>query len=211
MQRLHPMSYGFIMIGHSLGGLVARMQATTTGRALWDANLRGSADRKFARLPADHLVKRVLVFDANPQLRRVVFICTPHRGSGLVLGSIGALATRIIQLPADLVAVMTESLGDVLNVVGGRPVIPNSIVSLSPKNPTLLAMDKLPIRAPHHSIIGDRGKGNTPQSSDGIVPYSSSHLDSAQSELIVPGPHSSYELPATIAEIRRILRLHLGR
>ena len=200
MERLHPMPRGFIMIGHSLGGLVARMQATTTGRALWDENLGAKADRKFAKLPPDNLVKRVLLFDANPRVRRIVFICTPHRGSTLALGSIGALAMKLIHLPTDLIVTFTDSVGDVLKMVGGRPMIPNGITSLSPKNPTLLALDRLPIRAPHHSIIGDRGKGNTPASSDGVVPYWSSHLESAQSERIVPGPHSSYELPTTIEE-----------
>ena len=210
MERLHPLPHGFIMIGHSMGGLISRMQATTTGRALWDANLGKQADKKFARLPADNLIKRVLLFDANPKVRRVVFICTPHRGSGLAIGSLGALAIKVIQLPTSLIAAFTDSLGDALSVVGGRPVVPNSITSLSPKNPTLVAMDKLPIRAPYHSIIGDRGKGNTPQSTDGIVRYTSAHLEGAQSELIVPGPHSSYELPPTIDELRRILREHLA-
>jgi hypothetical protein len=86
---------------------------------------------------------------------------------------------------------------------------PTSIDGLSPRSSLLTALDKLPIRAPHHSIIGDRRRGDTPNSSDGTVPYWSSHLDSAQSELIVPGPHSSFELPETIDELRRILKLHL--
>jgi hypothetical protein len=42
------------------------------------------------------------------------------------------------------------------------------------------------------------------------VPYWSSHLDGAKSECIVPGPHGSCELPQTIAELDRILRLHIG-
>jgi pimeloyl-ACP methyl ester carboxylesterase len=210
IQRLHPMPRGFILVGHSMGGLVSRMQATTTGRAVWDANLGRQADRKFAQLPSDHLIKRVLLFDANPGVQRIVFICTPHRGSELAIGSLGALAMRLIRLPTDLIATFTESVGDVLQMVGGRPIIPNSITSLSPKNPTLLAMERLPIRAPHHSIIGDRGKGNTPESSDGVVPYWSSRLASARSERIVPGPHGSYALPETIAELQRILREHVG-
>jgi len=74
--------------------------------------------------------------------------------------------------------------------------------------PTIL--DTLPIAVPYYSIIGDRGRGDTPNSSDGVVPYWSSHLAGAQSELIVPGPHGSFALPQTIAELKRILRLHLA-
>ena len=40
------------------------------------------------------------------------------------------------------------------------------------------AIDK---RIPYHSIMGDRGKGDTPNSSDGVVAYWSSHLEGAVS------------------------------
>jgi hypothetical protein len=43
-----------------------------------------------------------------------------------------------------------------------------------------------------------------------VVAYWSSHLAGAQSELIVPGPHGLFALPQTIAELKRILRLHLA-
>ncbi len=211
IERLYPMPHGFIIVGHSMGGLIAQMQAIDTGRALWDANLKKRADKLYAKLPPENLVKRALIFDADPHLKRLVFICVPHRGSGLALNSIGAIAIRLITLPTSLTKVITDTMGDALKTVGGKTRLPNSITSLSPRNPTLLAMDKLPIRAPYHSIIGDRGKGDTPNSSDGVVPYWSSHLDGAQSELIVPGPHGSYELPQTIAELVRILHQHLEK
>jgi hypothetical protein len=75
----------------------------------------------------------------------------------------------------------------------------------------LLALDKLPIEEPHNSIIGDRGRGDTPKSSDGVVPYWSSHLDSAQSELIVPTDHGAMNHPKAVQEMRRILLEQLGK
>ena len=98
-----------------------------------------------------------------------------------------------------------------LQTVGGKRQIPTSINSLSPKSATLLAMNTLPIRAPFHTLIGDRGKGNTPLSSDGVVPYRSSHLEGAESELIVPGPHGAYEVKETIVELVRILHEHVEK
>jgi hypothetical protein len=74
----------------------------------------------------------------------------------------------------------------------------------------LHALDRLPIEAPHHSIIGDRGRGDTPNSSDGVVPYWSSHLASAQSEKIVPSGHEAMADPQAVEEIRRILLLSVG-
>jgi hypothetical protein len=61
---------------------------------------------------------------------------------------------------------------------------------------------------PYHSIIGDRGRGDTPNSSDGVVPYWSSHLDGAASEKIVPSGHGSPLNPQAIAEVHRILELN---
>jgi hypothetical protein len=105
----------------------------------------------------------------------------------------------------------TQSLGevDLTQFTGSARRLPNSVSGLSPKNPTLQIVNDARITAPYYSIIGDRGKGDTPNSTDGVVPYWSSHLDGAKSELIVPGPHGSENLPQTIAELQRILRLHL--
>jgi hypothetical protein len=117
---------------------------------------------------------------------------------------------RLISLPVTLTSGISESVISSLGTfTGGAPRMPNSVTSLSPKNPTLKVIDQAPFRAPHHSIIGDRGRGDTPNSSDGVVPYWSSHLSTAKSEKIVPGPHGSCELPQTIDELKRILHLHL--
>jgi hypothetical protein len=88
---------------------------------------------------------------------------------------------------------------------------PNSIGTLSPTNPFVVEINKFPIvpRVPFHSIMGDRGKGDTPNSSDGVVAYWSSHLKGAVSEKIVPSGHGSHENPEGIEEARRILLLHL--
>ncbi len=66
----------------------------------------------------------------------------------------------------------------------------------------MTTIDKIPLAKgiPYHSIIADRGKGGNhdktqPQSSDGIVPYWSSHLDGAVSEVIVPSDHWSNRSP----------------
>ncbi len=58
---------------------------------------------------------------------------------------------------------------------------------------------------PYYSIIGDHGRGDTPNSSDGVVEYNSSHLDGAKSELIVTSDHLVQQNPQGIAEVRRIL------
>ena len=63
----------------------------------------------------------------------------------------------------------------------------------------------------HFSVrefIGDRGKpGPLRDGSDGVVPYASSHLDAAASELVVPAGHRVYANPAAVSEVKRILAL----
>ena len=163
----------------------------------------------FKDLPKDGIIYRSMIFEANPHIRRIVFICTPHRGSDMAVGGIGQIATRLITLPTTLTH-LRHQLGHGLAVLtGSSNRLPNSIFSLSPKNPTLHVVNAQPIQAPHHTILGDRGKGDSPNSSDGVVPYWSSHLDDALSQKIVPGPHGLCEFPQNIAEVKRILLLDL--
>jgi hypothetical protein len=87
------------------------------------------------------------------------------------------------------------------------------INSLSPSAPIYKTLNGAPF-APglkFYSIIGDRGKGNGANSTDGIVGYWSSHLPGAQSELIVPTGHDAHLHPDTVADLRRILLLNLRR
>jgi hypothetical protein len=61
-------------------------------------------------------------------------------------------------------------------------------------------------------LLGDVERlGDTPNSSDGVVPYWSSHLDSAQFEVIVPTDHGAMKSPKAVAEIHRILLLQSGQ
>jgi len=47
---------------------------------------------------------------------------------------------------------------------------------------------------------------DSPNSSNGVVPYWSSHLNGADSEDIVPSGHGAHQNPQAIAEVLRILK-----
>ena len=100
------------------------------------------------------------------------------------------LPVTLLRAGRDAFKIMTMSGGDL-------PLrrIPNSIDTLAPSNRFVKAINTIPMTKgiPYHSIMGDRGRGDTPNSSDGVVPYWSSHLEGAQSELIVPSNHSASE------------------
>ena len=86
----------------------------------------------------------------------------------------------------------------------------NSVDTLSPKSRFGRAVNTLPITpdVTYHTIIGDRGRGNSPDSSDGFVEYWSSHMDGADSEFIAPCNHSTHQNPEAIGEVLRILKLY---
>ena len=210
VQQRYPDSKDMVLVGHSMGGILSRAQVTTVDRDSWDVIGKDKADRLFAKVKPGDLVDRCTSFDANPHVDRTIFICSPHRGSDMALGTLGSLAIKLISLPVDLVSATSTTLGNSMSVItGDANRMPTSIDGLSPKNPTLKVLDFRPIEVPHHSIIGDQGKGNSPKSSDGVVAYWSSHLKSSKTEKIVPGPHGSCELPETILELQRLLHMHL--
>ena len=210
VEKLHPNHKDFVVVGQSMGGLLSQVQATTVTRADWEKALGAPGKMLFSTLTPGETVTRALTFKANPRIKRVVFVCTPHRGADMATGGIGRLAISLISLPATLASTITAEVGqDVIKQLNnGR--LPNGVSNLRPDAPYIKVLDKVPVQAPYHSIIGNRGKpGPLPESSDGIVPYWSSHMNKARSEVIVPGPHSSTELPQTITELDRILRLNL--
>jgi hypothetical protein len=201
-QTGHPKK--MVIIGHSMGGLLARMQVISPGNSIWDAQFGDHAAALDQKLPANHLARRTLRFKADPEIAREIYICTPHRGSGLADLSLTNLFVKLVSLPATMTGAIIDLPSTFIN-----PARLTSVKGLSPTNPLYKALDQIPIQTPHHSIIGDRGKGDTPNSSDGVVPYWSSHLASAKSEVIVPFGHGAYDHPQAIAEMRRILLLHL--
>jgi pimeloyl-ACP methyl ester carboxylesterase len=212
VDQVYPNHKPYVMVGHSMGGMLTHDQVITVTRDMWEKALGQTAKSVFTRNSSDSLIVRSLTFRANPRIKRVVFICAPHRGSDMAGGGLGKFAISLINLPGQLTTIMKDALSgaDLLQLTGSTKRLPNSVWGLKPSNPAFPVLNGAPITVPYHSIIGDRGKGDSPNSTDGVVAYWSAHLDGAQSELIVPGPHGSCALPQTIAELDRILRLHLG-
>jgi triacylglycerol esterase/lipase EstA (alpha/beta hydrolase family) len=212
VDQAYPNHKPYVIVGHSMGGMLTHNQVVTVTEAMWDKSLGQAAENIFRENSKDSLIVRATTFRANPRIQRVVFICTPHRGSDLASNPIGKIGISLITLPARLTAVMFDSLtgADLAQITGSSKRLPNSITGLKPTSPALPVINSVPISVPYHSIIGDRGRGDCPNCSDGVVAYWSSHLGGAQSEKIVPGPHGSVQLPQTIAELDRILRLNLG-
>ena len=211
VDRAYPNHKPYVVVGHSMGGMLTHDQVVTITQAMWEKAMGEDAKVVFQGESSNSLIVRATTFRANPRIQRVVFICTPHRGSKMASSGLGKIAISLINLPGQLTSVLKDSFSNAeLVKLTGSHRLPNSVWALRPTNPSLPVINSAPITVPYHSIIGDRGKGDSPNSTDGVVAYWSSHLDGAKSECIVPGPHGSCELPQTIAELDRILRLNLG-
>jgi pimeloyl-ACP methyl ester carboxylesterase len=203
-----------VLIGHSMGGLLSQTIVSDSGSILWREHFDKPIDQ--VNLPPELRDKfqATMFWNHQPYVKRVVFVSTPHRGSEMATGKFGAIGDKLIRVPN----LLTRTLVDVAQMNPDAIIsefrtmnveFPTGIDNLKPTSKFLLALDQMPIRVPYHTILGDRGKGDSPNSSDGIVPYWSSHMDGAQSEVIVDSGHSSYRNPVAVEELKRILRLHL--
>jgi hypothetical protein len=201
-----------VIMGHSQGGLLARLMVTESGSRFWDAASRIPFAQLRTTAEARALLEPSLFFEPVPFVTRVVFLATPHRGSYRVGRVVLNLVRRIVTLPIRLVQPLTELLK--ANPGLGLPSggLPTAVDNMSPRSPFVRALGESPI-APGvttHSIVAVQGTGDLLGLSDGVVLYKSAHLEGAVTEKIVQSPHSLQAQPETIQEVRRILREHLG-
>lgn len=204
-----------VVIGHSQGGLLAKLTATDTGDAILRTVIKTNRLEDL-QLNADQqaLLRHYACYEALPFVKCVVFISTPHRGSYRASSFVRRWARRIVSLPSWLVATSKDLAGleKRMDLPRGFRGALTSLDSMSPRNPAQLALAEIP-PAPgvtSHSIIAVKGNGDFRRGKDGIVAYQSAHVDYVVSELIVRGPHSCQNLTETIEEVRRILHEHLA-
>ncbi|PYJ15273.1 MAG: hypothetical protein DME96_13970 [Verrucomicrobia bacterium] len=214
IKRAFPDHKRVVLIGHSMGGMIGRLMITDAGDKIWrDFFATPPAKTPLAK-DTRKLLEESLVFDHRPDVERVIFISTPHRGSKLASGWIGRIGAALVRTPQLFTSIYASTKPLLIADPAARPLdrMPNSVDTLEPNDRFVEAVNKLPITPgiPYHSIMGDRGRGDTPNSSDGVVPYWSSHLAGAQSELIVDSDHGAQYNPQAIREVDRILKLNLA-
>jgi pimeloyl-ACP methyl ester carboxylesterase len=215
IDRAFPDHKRIVLIGHSMGGMICRLMITDGGDKIWHDFFATSPAKTPLSSDTRKLLEKSLVFNHRPDVQRVIFISTPHRGSRLASGWIGRIGAALVRTPRLFTSVYASTKPLLVSDPAARTLkrMPNSVDTLEPNDRFVQAVDKLPMTRsiPYHSIMGDRGRGNTPNSSDGIVPYWSSHVDGAQSELIVDSGHDAQTNPKAIKEVDRILKVSLAR
>jgi pimeloyl-ACP methyl ester carboxylesterase len=201
-----------VIVGHSMGGLLAKMMAQDSKLAVWDATITVPRNEFKGSPELQQSLGNALTFHPLPFVSRVVFIATPHRGSPIANSRFGQAIAGMVRRPAKMDAHIAE-----IEALNGPDVISpemrgralNAITNLRTDSPMLAALNRLPIQpgVPYHSIIPlIDGTTNT----DGVVEYHSSHVEGAASERIFAGTHISQQDPIATRELDRILREHLA-
>jgi hypothetical protein len=202
-----------VLIGHSQGGLLVKMQVINSGDRIWNAVSRKPLDELVLSDQTRELLRRGMFLEPLPDVSRVVFICTPHRGSFVADSNIIANVVRgLLALPASLTGMPAEIARNRDALVPGT-VVPSAVDNMSPHHHFIRALADIPV-APSvtvNSIIAVDGDGPVEQGNDGVVEYSSAHIEPVESQFVVqPSSHSTQGNPYTIEEVRRILLLHVG-
>ena len=212
IEKKYPLRKPMVVVAHSMGGCITRTLLTDAGTTLW----LEAFGRPPAQTPLDpkskRLLEEALIFEHRHEIGRVVFMSTPHRGSDLASNWVGRIGSMIVKTPSKMLTLGREMRAAATADPAALQLkrFPNSVDTLAPNNRFVMAINKIPITKgiPYHSVIGDRGRGDSPNSSDGVVAYWSSHVDGAKSERIVPSGHGSPLNPQAIAEVHRILQLN---
>jgi hypothetical protein len=210
-----PALQNAVIVGYSMGGLLARLQVTSSGDALRSLLVNRPLESLVMTPSTRAFVRELVYFEPSPHIRRVIFIATPHSGSPVASSIVGRLATRVVQPPSDSLEVVAQverdNPGALSPVLQGR--LPSSVDMLRTDNPLSAVLRQLPFSplVTLHTIAGHGPHPPERARGDLVVPLASAHLDETVSEHWVPAIHINITYhPQTIAEVRRILIEHAG-
>jgi triacylglycerol esterase/lipase EstA (alpha/beta hydrolase family) len=209
-----PQLSQIVLVGHSMGGLIAKMQVADSGDILWRSIANKPFDQVTMTTEVRDRLRSAFFFTASTNVSRVVFIGTPHNGASTASRLVGRVGAALVSQPQELSEKHRELIERNPGVFSSEVTkrIPTSIDLLKPDTPILNAVSQLPIdhRVRLHSIIGDSHWSLFKGRSDGIVPIDSARETRAITERYVREKHSDlHKYRETIQELVMILNEHL--
>ena len=223
-QRSDPAWERMVGIGHSMGGIIARLLTVDSQDRFWSLVARRQPGELHLSPESEAELCHMFFFEPLPEIRRVIFLATPHHGARLSASLPARLAQQFVHPPR----VLQEAALELERGDRGREaerkmlsVLP-SLDMIAPTSPFLAALAECPKprSVAYHSILGDApvidgllervltsGREGV---SDGIVSRTSTRLEESDSSKVVPADHAELRRhPETVEEVKRILREHL--
>jgi hypothetical protein len=206
-----------VLVGHSMGGLVSRLQTIESGDSFWKIVSDKPLEELKATPAEQNKLAKCFYFHPNPAVKRVVTIGTPHHGSTSSNDYTQYLGRSLIRLPEMMVELSNKLIRENPGAFRNTELLTmtTSIDSLSPKCPIFPVLNTSE-RAPwtrYHNIVGvvpsKTWLGSVAEVGDGVVGLESAKLAESASEIEVPADHLVvHQHPLAILEVRRILLEH---
>ncbi len=202
-----------VLVGHSMGGLIAKLQAADSGNTLWEHVAFQPLSTLDAPPKMQQYLRDQFYFTHSPHVGRVVFIGTPHQGTTHLSAKTGHVSSTLVHQDPCLKDAHKQLIED--NPAAFRKEmrhrVPISLDLISPKSLLLAGIYRLPIQPdiPSHTILGNGWWTPHDGQSDSVVPVSSARLPGVQTEIMVNSLHTHLNRNAgTVCEVLRILRVH---
>jgi pimeloyl-ACP methyl ester carboxylesterase len=205
-----------VLVGHSMGGLIAKLQVTHSGDRIWNR----LASRPLSEIVTTDTTRQFLAnicyFEPSPDVDRVIFMASPHYGSLCWSTLVGRGAAHFVRSDAERAAIHEQLIRD--NPGAFNPEfeqrLPTSVDMLAPHSPLLSVMRQMqvPPTITLHNIWGVSHCISLDGPSDGIVSARSASHPDCESELIVSESHARvHRTKEASAEVLRILDEHASQ
>ena len=214
-KRQDPALAHMVLVGHSMGGLISKLQVTYSSDTIWNSIANRPLDTIVASNRQREELRRLFFFGPQPCVERVVFIGTPHKGSSWANRLIGRLGSSLVEQGQQRQTDHEQLVHNNPNTFS-REVsrgIPTSVDLLEPDNPILVSIQRLCVNPATrlHSIIGTGKPMWRDGAADGVVPVTSAKHKAVETERFVPAEHTDLARhPATTNELLSILARHLS-
>lgn len=187
-----------VLVGHSMGGMIARLLTAQSGDTLWNAAFTVPITQLAGSDEDIDLADRIFHFNPYPGVDTAFFLAAPHHGSPVSDALVGRFALHVVKPRTpeiDALFRLTEE-----NPNGVRPELVANIKMYGLSSITTLRMDQpvsraasnlLPVEGVRYfTIAGNLAGAELP--GDGIVPIASSYLPGAVSTQTVNSGHELY-------------------
>lgn len=193
-----PARQHMVLVGHSMGGTIARLLTASSNDTIWRAALTVPASQLHGSVDDIAVLEHLFRFKPYPGVDTAFFLASPHHGSPVTDDFVGRLAQHLVKprsAELDALARLLKANPDSFRpelVANYRERGLSSITTLSMSQPVSRAASTLmPARGIRYYTIAGSLPGEAIPG-DGIVPLDSTFLPGAVSTVTVTSGHRIY-------------------